>query len=106
MSQKLKIDARRAHREHANLPEDLTVDGLLSQATYSNDFLYSFGMVRGYNPSIMGLPKTPISAGMLKRHLEQEAKRKLKKLDVSRKGIVLSQQDLPVDTQVYFFKWY
>lgn len=108
--QKLKIDERGAHRDDANLQENITVNELQSRDTYLSNVLYgskvlsSFKMVRGYTRSIMGLPKTPISAGILKAHLEQEARRKLRKLDKSRNARVLSQKGLPVDTEVYYIK--
>lgn len=52
----------------------------------------------------MKLQKTPIPAGLLKAHLVQEATRKLETLDKSGKASVLFLQDLPVGTEIYYFK--
>ena len=83
---------------------------ILSRATYINNNLYgsrtmsSFEMVRGYTPSISGLPQSPISEQMILSHQEQTAWRALLSVDAARNPIKLKKDQLHRDTAVYFFR--
>ena len=83
---------------------------ILSRATYLSNVLYgsrtlsSFEMVRGYTPSISGLPQSRITEIMTCAHQEQTARRALLSVYSARSPRTLKQDQLERGTAVYFFR--
>ena len=83
---------------------------ILSRATYLSNILYggremsSFEMVRGYGPSIAGLPQSPVTDEMIRAHQEQSARRALISVDSARQPHTLRKDQLVRDTAFYYFR--
>ena len=83
---------------------------VLSRATYMSNILYgsrtlsSFEMVRGYTPSIAGLPQSTVTDEMNTAHQEQSARRALLSVESARSPRTLKKDQLQRGTAVYFFR--
>lgn len=88
----------------------IIVAEVLSRATYLSNILYgsrtlsSFEMAKGYTPSIVGIPKSPLCNSLITDHQEQQAKRKLRKNKNMRDQKVLKKLDFSPNQVVYYFK--
>ena len=76
----------------------------MSNLLYGSRIAISFELVRGYIPSIVGLPQSKISDELLQAHQEQCARRALVQVENVRTPKVLSTEELKRDTPVYYLR--
>lgn len=82
---------------------------ILARATFlSNIFsgsrlLSSFELVRGYTPSVLGLPKSSVTPELLEAYKEQVATRALQRLLSVRAPSTIPPADLEPGTEVFYF---
>ena len=72
-----KLDDEQSNADTETL---LKRGGFLSNMFSGNKLLSSFELVRGYRPSILGLPRTIVTEEILEAHKQQVATRKLQRL--------------------------
>lgn len=89
---------------------DFTIVDIVARATYLSNILYgsktlsSYELVRGYTPSICGLPQCPVKEELGVAHKEQQARRALKLLEKGRAPRTVASSALKRDDKVYYFK--
>lgn len=89
---------------NVRLTEVLSRAAYLSSILYGGKLLSSFEMFRGYTLSFLDLPKTPLSAKLVKAHQAQVSMCALAFLRKSYNQQTLSFSDFQKDEWVFYFK--
>lgn len=88
---------------------DITISDLLARACFLSNVLYggkplsAFEQVRGYTPSLAGLPQLPVSPVLFDAHIKQTARRAIQRLLKDKPDALPESHLFPPNTPVYFF---